>query len=325
MKRIIALLLVFCSFFSIMTLCGCSDSENLISSDKMSIVTTIFPIYDWTREIVGNNADDAEITLLMDNGADMHSFQPTAADIMKITTCDVLIYVGGESDSWIADALKSNVNKKTVVINLLEMLSDKVKEEEIVDGMQVEHEKDNANEVETDEHIWLSLKNAAFICERIAERLAVINPENAESYKENSKNYLEKLLQLDKNYLETVNNSSNKTLVFADRFPFRYLTDDYDIDYYAAFPGCSAETEASFETITFLADKINDLDLNYVIVLEKSDGRVADTLVSNTDSKAQKILTLNSLQSVTKEDKAAGMTYLSVMQDNLRVIEQALS
>lgn len=322
MKKIIPVIIVLCIFIS-MSLCGCTDNEKLINSDKMSIVATIFPIYDWTREIIGTASDNTELTLLMNNGTDMHSFQPTAADIMKISTCDVLIYVGGESDKWIDEALKNSVNKNTVVINLLDVLSDRVKNEETVDGMQTENGTEH-DEEEKDEHIWLSLKNAEIACNEIAKRLADVDSDNAQSYSENASNYIKLLSELDAEYSKAVDKARNKTLLFTDRFPFRYLTDDYGIEYYAAFPGCSAETEASFETITFLADKINELKLNYVVVLEKSDRRVADTVISNTASKTQKILTLNSLQSITDEEEQQGKTYLSVMRDNLKVIEQAL-
>lgn len=309
---------------------------------KLSIVTTIFPEYDWVKTIVGDNAENVDITMLLDNGVDLHSYQPTAEDIMKIATCDMFVYVGGESDEWVEDALAEATNENMVVIDLLDVLGENVKEEEIVEGMEAEeeHEHDEAEEadaeeaveadteeaeeVEYDEHVWLSLKYAETLCTEIEAQLETIDPDNAEAYKANLDSYVAELDALDAQYQETVDAASVKTLLFGDRFPFRYLVDDYGLDYYAAFVGCSAETEASFETIIFLADKVNELGLNAVMTIEGNDHTIAETVRDNTESKDQEILTLDSMQSTTSEDVANGASYLSIMTDNLEVLKNAL-
>lgn len=296
-------------------------SEN--DSQKMKVVTTIFPEYDWVKQIVGEEASNLELTMLLDNGVDLHSYQPTADDIMKISECDLFIYVGGESDAWVEDALKEAVNKNMKVINLLDVLGNTVKEEEVVEGMQTEEEESEEGP-EYDEHVWLSLKNAKVLCKAIADDLADIDAENAHIYQSNEQDYVKKLDDLDKQYQEVIDASSQKTLIFGDRFPFRYMVDDYGLSYYAAFVGCSAETEASFETITFLAKKTDELGIRNIMTIEKSDQKIAKTIIDNTKDKNQNILTLNSMQSTTSDDVKNGTTYFSVMEDNLEVLEEAL-
>ena len=306
----------------ICSLSACASPAGTSGDDKISIVTTIFPEYDWVMNILGNNPANAEVTLLLDNGVDLHSYQPTADDIMKIATCDMFIYVGGESDRWVEDALSEAVNKDMVVINLLEVLGDSVKEEEVVEGMQEEDE----DETEYDEHVWLSLKNAVICTEAISHALQdKVDPENSITYAENAAEYMRKLFTLDREYEETIANASGDTLLFGDRFPFRYLTDDYDLNYYAAFAGCSAETEASFETVTFLAGKVDELNLGCILTIETSDGKIAETIRDNTSTGDQKILVLDSLQSVTMDDINNGVTYLSIMKENLNVLSEALN
>ena len=475
------------------------------SADKLKIVTTIFPEYDWVRQIAGDQISNMELTMLLDNGVDLHSYQPTADDIMKISDCDIFVYVGGESDEWVEDALKEAVNKDMQVINLLEVLGDSVKTEEMVEGMQeTEHDHDHSKEVSTfeddevqdrslsdwagswqsaypfaldgtlddafaamaeegkmtadeyktyyqngyktdianididgdhieftyedgkkvgsdykyvgyyiqnwstgtkaamyrfeaedkesgapvyiefndhmiepaaaehfhirmsnesfdaivdpenswptffpadmtgeeicehleghdheheeeaDEHVWLSLKNAQILSNAIASALETADPANKETYAANAASYVEKLAALDEQYQEAVNSASQKTLLFGDRFPFRYLVDDYGLSYYAAFAGCSAESEASFETISFLAKKVDELGLKNVMTIEKSDQKIAKTIIENTKDKNQNILTLDSMQSTTSDDVANGTTYLSVMENNLNVLKEAL-
>ena len=468
------------------------------SADKLKIVTTIFPEYDWVRQIAGDQISNMELTMLLDNGVDLHSYQPTADDIMKISDCDIFVYVGGESDEWVEDALKEAVNKDMQVINLLEVLKDTVKTEEAVPGMQAEeghnhgvadfadsdvkdrnlsdwdgewqsvypyvldgtldsvmekkaesgtktaeeykesyiasyetdiekisidgstitytrkdgtstatydsegfyirHKDDGSKQVrykyqkvsgdvdaptyivfsdhnissaepehfhlyfgedgfdslveegkhfptfypasltgteiademleheekEYDEHVWLSLKNAQTLSNAIASALETADPANKETYAANAASYVEKLAALDEQYQEAVNSASQKTLLFGDRFPFRYLVDDYGLSYYAAFAGCSAESEASFETISFLAQKVDELGLKNVLTIEKSDQKIAKTIIENTKDKNQNILTLDSMQSTTSDDVANGTTYLSVMENNLNVLKEAL-
>ena len=300
---------------------------------KLNIVTTIFPEYDWTRVILGDRADDVNLTMLLDNGTDLHSFQPAVKDIMKVSSCDLLIYVGGESDQWIEDALESAQNKDMKTINLMEVLGDSIKEEETVEGMQDsehehghedEHAHEGEDEKEYDEHVWTSMRNASVICDAIAETLEEMDPENKEIYQTNAENYKAKLSTLDQKYQETVDTDRQNTLIFADRFAFRYLVDDYGLNYYAAFSGCSAESEASFKTVTFLAGKLDELGIKTVLTIEKSDDRIAQTVIENTKKKDQKILELNSMQSITSDEIKNGVTYLSVMEDNLKVLKEAL-
>ncbi len=342
--------LLIAAVFMSLGLGGCgSTSQSNAGNDGLSIVTTIFPEYDWVRNIIGDNPAGAQITMLLDNGVDLHSYQPTAADILKISTCDLFIYVGGESDVWVKDALREAVNKDMVVIDLMDVLGDAVKEEEIVEGMQEEDEHDHDGEAddhdgeeghdhdgeeghdhdeddegpEYDEHIWLSLNNAAVLTDSIASALEGIDPENAAYYKANAEAYIGSINALDSEYKAFFDGSSTDILLFADRFPFRYMVDDYGLDYYAAFVGCSAETEASFETISFLAGKVDELSLKTVLTIEGSDHKIAETVIRSTQTKDQVILSLDSMQSTTLKDVQNGVTYLSIMGKNLEVLREA--
>lgn len=342
-----------------------AESENTIeqnsiekgNSNKISIVCTTFPQYDWVKNILGEEAECFNVTLLLDNGVDMHSYQPAVKDIATAGSSNLFIYVGGESDTWVEDALKEAKNKDLKAINLMETLGNSVKEEEVVEGMQEEreslghsHEKsskekqeqtqkeshENSQEIngqkeaadeepEYDEHIWLSIRNAEIMVKNIEKAIEQLDSDNAKVYQTNAENYIKKLDTLDKQYANTIQNAKYKAILFGDRFPFRYMADDYDLKYYAAFAGCSAETMAGFETVTFLAKKADELRLPVILTIENSDGRIAEAVKSNTTKKNQKILAMNSLQSVTKEQIADGITYLQVMQENLSVLSEALN
>ena len=336
MKKIITLLLI--AVLSVCALSGCGNSKSSESTNgkKLKVVTTIFPEYDWVMQILGDKADKADVTMLLDKGVDLHSYQPSTADISKISEADVFIYVGGESDEWVKDVLKQAKNKNLKVINLMDVIGDKAKEEEVKEGMQAEdehdHDKDkdhdekhdqdkehdhDKDEPEYDEHVWLSLKNAKIFTKKISDVLSEVD-------KDNAKNYAEKLDELDKKYAEAVSSAKVKTLVFGDRFPFRYLVNDYGLDYYAAFVGCSAESEASFETVTFLARKIDELGLKHILTIEGKNHKIAKTVIENTKNKSQKILTLDSMQSTTSNDVKNGATYLGIMEKNLEVLKKAL-
>ena len=338
-----------------------SENKTDDTNKKLSVVCTIFPEYDWIRELVGDKKDNYEITYLLDRGVDLHSYQPTAEDIAKIANCDLFVYVGGESDGWVKDALKESKNDKMQVVNLLETLGTNVKEEEVVEGMQEEDEHDHDHgkkedadhdhedadhehehkedadhdhdheedghhhdEVEYDEHVWLSLRNATSLVNELAVRLQTIDPENKDYYAGTAASYTAKLGDLDSRYLAAVKKAKNKTVLFGDRFPFRYLVDDYGLKYYAAFVGCSAETEASFETVAFLAKKADELKLNNVLVIENSDQKIAKKIVETTKAKDQKIVEMNSMQSVTADQITDGATYLGIMEANLKALEAAL-
>ena len=326
-KRVIALMMALTiTFATAFSACAGNVKINTHGDDKISIVTTIFPIYDWVRELTVNSEDEIEITLLMDSGVDLHNYQPTADDMVKISDCDMFIYVGGESDDWVDDALANVRNQDMTVINLLEVLGDKVKEEETVEGMEAEEEENSDEEgPEYDEHVWLSLKNAQTLCFEIAYKLSEIRKSDNDPYIKACFDYADTLVALDEQYQAAADSAATKTLLFGDRFPFRYMTDDYGLSYYAAFSGCSAETEASFETISFLAQKTDELGLKYVMAIEGTDHRIAETIIENTQSKTQQVLTLDSMQSITAEDVENGVTYLAIMQSNLDVLKTALS
>lgn len=476
------------------------ENNNNKENKKFNVVSTIFPQYDWVRQIIGENSDNYELTLLLNNGVDLHNYQPTTDDIIKISTCDMFIYVGGESDSWVEDILKNSLNEDMVVINLLDVLGDSVKEEEIKEGMEHDHDHTHGSEVfedeevadrllsdwagkwqsvypylldgtlnevlehkagegemtvdeyyeyyvtgyetdaekieindntitfyknsvastatyeykgfeiltyesgskgvryqfeaigdtngaprfvqfsdhmiepnksehfhiyfgnegfaalleemdnwptyyeeglsgaeivedmiahehetELDEHVWLSLKNAKVITSFITDQLKGLDAANASIYENNRNAYHKELDALDTRYQEVTENAACKTLLFGDRFPFRYLVDDYGLDYYAAFSGCSAETEASFETIIFLANKVDELELKNIMVIETSDQSIAKTISQSTKGKNHSIFTLDSMQSVTNSDIASGVSYLSIMDSNLDVLKDVLN
>lgn len=320
----------------------------------LSVVATTFPQYDWMRQIIGERSDIIKLTLLMDKGVDLHSFQPSVEDITKIAEADLFVYVGGESDAWVKNALKSAPNPNRRAISLMEVLGDRVKEEEVVEGMQrsnhdhhehegdelhneTSHDEHDSHDEEEqhakeesheplDEHVWLSLKNAQLIVPQLAEALSTLDPEGKKVYEENAKRYDEELAVLNTEYSQAIEGAPRKTLVFADRFPFRYLVDDYGLKYYAPFVGCSTETEASFETIAFLAKKLDEVKAGQVVVLETSDGAIARTVIANSKGKGKSatVLSMDSMQSVKEEHLKEGVTYLSIMQKNLDALKKAL-
>ncbi len=327
-KKILSIILCLSIIFAFGA-CSKNASDDNNETKKLSIICTIFPQYDWVKNILGDKADNVDLTLLLDNGIDLHNYQPTVDDLAKISTCDMFVYVGGESDEWVEDALANATNKNMVVVNLLETLGDSAKEEEVKEGMEAEEEEEEEHgeeeEIEYDEHIWLSLKNAITLCDSISKSIIALDSENEATYKANTENYIKSLTELDNKYQAVCDNAKTKTVLFGDRFPFRYMVDDYGLDYYAAFVGCSAETEASFETIKFLSDKVDELGLKTVLTIEGTDHKIAETIVSNTKDKNQQILSLDSLQSVTSENVKNGASYLSIMEDNLAVLEKALA
>ena len=327
MKRLIAISLILI-IIQTTALTGCSGStpENG-NANVISIVCTIFPQYDWVRQILGDEADNINLTLLLTSRIDLHSYQPSVDDLLKISVCDLFVYVGGESDKWVDDALKDVTNKNMIVINLLDTIGDAAKAEELIEGMEEELEDtsdDHGDDTEYDEHVWLSLKNAQTLCVSIADALSSLDSGNAEVYQNNLAAYVEKLSALDSEYRAVIDSAAVKTLLFGDRFPFRYLVDDYGLNYYAAFAGCSAETEASFETIIFLSGKVDELSLKHVMVTESSDKKIAETIIRESKGNGQKILTMDAIQSISPDDMANGATYLSIMESNLNILSEAL-
>ena len=332
-----------------LTACETESGKNGSSQKKISIVATIYPQYDWLKNILGERADSVDLKLLIKNGTDLHSYKPSAQDIATIAKADLVVYVGGESDEWIVKALEATPKEGRIALNLMKALGDRVKKEEIVEGMQAEehhehgeeveehehehhehaekHEDEHHHheEVENDEHIWLSLKNAWILVNALAQSLSKVDSANSSIYTANAVLYNAKLWALDSEFTTAVSGASQKTILFGDRFPFRYLVDDYGIKYYAAFVGCSAESEASFETVTFLAGKMDSLQLPAIFTIDGSNGKIARTILdASKKSKNAQVLTLNSMQSVTDEQIKAGVDYLSIMRDNLEVLKKAL-
>ena len=314
MKRVLSLGLALVMLFS---LAACSGAARRA---RVQIVTTSFPLYDWTRNIVGDT-DGVEITWLMDSGVDPHSFQPTTKDLVFVSDCDVFVYVGGESEAWADDAVSSMKNENAVVVKLLDGLQEAALAEEDVPGAEPEEAEEEEGAL--DEHIWMSLRAAQLCVTMICDALCAVDSENAETYTENAEHYCDALHELDHDYASAISESKLDTILVADRFPFRYLAEDYDLNYYAAFAGCSAETEASFQTVLGLSQKADELGLPVILVTENSTGDIAEA-VSEGSQNEPPVRTLDSLQSVTSEIAADGVTYLSIMEQNLEVLKEAL-
>ncbi len=324
MKRIFALLTAFCLLFSLLALSGCDGTDKDRTEEKeLSVVATIFPLYDWTKTLIGEEADRIDLTLLLDSGVDLHNYQPTAKDLITLTNCDLLLAIGGESDRWLDDLPLRPDGTPVRVLRLLDRLGDEVKEEAPVGEEEHDHEYDH-DEEEKDEHVWLSLRLAKLACREIGRELSEVDPAAKTVYEKNLAEYTDALTRLDDRYAEAVTAGTKKALLFADRFPFRYLVDDYGLTYDAAFSGCSAETEASFETVARLAKRADEWGLSYVLTLEGSDGKLAGTVIANTKTKNQGVLSFDSMQSTTRADADGGVTYLSVMEKNLDALTAAL-
>lgn len=305
----------------IVSAAGCSKTQQA-SSKGISVVCATAPLYDWTRKIT-EGTDGTDLSLIIGNGTDLHSFQPSAKDIISIKNADVLVYVGGESDGWIRDALKDPANKNRQVVCLMDILKDAIVEEEIVEGMQGEEEdghEEHEEGPEYDEHVWMSLRLTRRSCKAIEEALEKVSSSNAAKYKANLDAYDKKLSELDKQYEEMVKGARLDTMVVCDRYPFRYLAEDYKLKYSAAFVGCSAETEASFETVKFLADKVKALDSKAVLIIDNSDGKLAKTVLETAGKSSVKVEVLDSMQSC-----GADLDYIRTMTENLEKLKTALS
>lgn len=334
---------------SVFALCAFSSckAKKIDTTGKLKVISTIFPEYDWFKNVAGEENPKIIHSLLIKSGIDLHSYQPSTKDMIDISDCDLLIYVGGESDEWIKKATANSTNPNQKVLNLMEILKDQVKEEELVEGMQAEEEEDDEDEhheegeehhheegeehhhhhdgeIEYDEHVWLSVKNAVIIVEAIKDTLCQMDSENALTYQKNAEEYIAKLNALDAEYQAAFKNSNGKPLIFCDRFPFRYLTEDYKLPYYAAFLGCSTESEASFETVIFLANKLNELDINNVIIIENSADKIANTVIATAKRPSCNIFSLDSMQSTTLNDIFKGKTYIDTMKSNLEELKKII-
>ncbi len=315
MKKIIALILA--GIMALSVLCACnSEDDNNKTDGKLKVITTIFPPYDFTRQIAGDKID---LSMLLKPGMESHSFEPSPKDIVNIQNCDLFIYVGGESDEWVRTILESDDKKPKKIIALMDCVD--TVEEATVEGMTAE-EHEEGEEKEYDEHVWTSPKNAVTITKKIAEILDELDPSDKKIYDENTRQYCAQLTQLDNEFRETVDSAKNKLVVFGDRFPFRYFTDEYGLGYFAAFPGCSAETEPSAATISFLIDKVKEKNIPVVFKIEFSSGKVAKTIAEPSGAK---VLEFHSCHNVDADGFNNGETYVSLMKKNLKNLKEALS
>lgn len=319
MRKRLSLILI-CVLCLSLTACGGAVTEQT-DNGKLTIVTTIFPEYDWMRNLTAGS-DRIELKLLIDKGVDLHSYQPDVNDIVTISTCDVFIYTGGASDVWVEDAMETAMNEDLLVIDLMELLE--AERELCVDDH--DHEGEAHDHAHTaDEHVWLSLVNAELLCDELTEILQELDSENSDLYGENYARYSAEIGALDARYAEAVNTAKHHDIVFADRFPFTYLMEDYGLHHHAAYEGCSAETEVSFETFARLADTVRELGVSNVVVIDDSDLRIANTVISASGVKDCGIGTLQSMQAVGRRQISGGITYLDIMEENLTVLEKVLN
>lgn len=317
-------IIIFC--FCILTvtlLCGCGAIQSTrVQDGKVRILCAGFSQFDWVLNII-SGSDKAEAVSLYKSGVDIHSFQASAADIVSIADSDLFVFNGGSSDKALLDIMEKSTNKSHVTFDCMERLGSSILDED--ESVAPENSHYHETEEEADEHIWLSLKNAAVLCRSLAEEISKLDPQNANLYHNNADKYISKLNKLDEDYSETISASQRKQLVFADRFPFRYLASDYGLECFAAFPGCSTETEAAFSTILYLAEKVGEFKLPYIITVDNAQNSIGKAVIDSSQNKNVKILSMNSLQTVTDEQKNNGLTYLSAMEDNLKTIRDALN
>lgn len=315
MKKVIKLIMIAIMCFGVVSLTGCSNREE---DNKLTIISTSFPGYDFSRAVV-KDVSDAEVKMLLKPGADMHDFEPTPQDIKNIKNSDIFIYAGGDSDEWIEDVLDDIDTKKTKVIKLMDLVN--VVEEEAVEGMEEEDEEEE-EEAEYDEHVWTSPINAITITNKLKDEIIKIDEDNKSLYEENAKCYVDELTNIDKEIREVVDNASRKEIIFGDRFPLRYFVDEYGLSYYAAFPGCSEQTEASAKTVSFLIDKVKDDNIPVVFHIELSNGKIAKTIADETGTK---VLEFGTAHNISQKDFDAGVTYADIMKDNIKVLKEALN
>ena len=340
--------------YTFMLLCcfllmGCLPLDK--ETDKKSIVCTTYAQYNWLQEIIGENNSTFELTLLIKDGADLHSYQPTIQDLAKVSSADLFVYVGGESEQWVSDALKEAKNKNMLVVDMMDVLKERIKEEEHVEGMkeerghdhdeddaeheehEVEHEEDEADHEEhgqeethsvheIDEHVWTSPLNAVKIVEQIKEELCEIDSENASDYEENAEAYVAQLKELDQEFQDVVDHSKRKLMIFGDRFPFRYFAEAYGLDYYAAFSGCASDTEPSAATMAFLINKVQDENIKTVLKMELSNENIAKAIAEATNADVKEFYSCHNL---TAKQFADGETYLSLMEKNVETLREVLN
>lgn len=312
----VALILVL----ALLALSACAPKDAAETKSGISIVSTVFPSYDFARQITAGT--DANITLLLQPGEEVHSFDPTSQDIIRIQNADLFLYVGGENDTWVNGVL-TGLDKSVNTFRMMDYVT--LYEEELVAGMQAEEEDATAtgeNAQEWDEHVWTAPINAIAIVKAMTAELISIDPANAKTYQANSDAYVAQLEALDQSFWDVVNASTRKTVVFADRFPVRYFVEEFGLSYYAAFPGCSAETEASAATIASLIDHVKSENIPVVFYIEMSNQQMADTVAEATGAKT---MLFHTCHNVTKAEFESGATYLSLMQNNVLALKAALN
>lgn len=302
-----------------------ATAQKQSGNGKINVVATIFPEYDFLRQIGGNHLN---LTMLLTPGAESHSFEPTPQDIKEVTNSNLFVYVGGDSDAWVRSILDSVDTKKTTIVTLMDCVT--LKQEEVAEGMTPEKEdatetessSEGAKAPEYDEHVWTSPQNAELIVQKLCDNLCKIDPTNASDYKENTKNYMAKLNDLDGKFKDVVDHAKRKEIVVGDRFPFRYFVDAYGLTYHAAFPGCSTDTEANAATIAYLTDKVKQDNIPVVFHIELSNEKVCDSICESTGAKSE---LLNAVHNVSKKDFEAGITYIDLMNHNVDVLKEALN
>ncbi len=307
MKKIKLIILIITIFL----FCGCENKSN----NKITIVATNYPGYDFARAIT-KSSENIEVILLINPGSELHDYEPTPKDIIRIGESKLFIYVGGESDDWVNSLIKSNNIDKNKTFRLMDNTD--VMYEEIVEGMEVSEK----NEKEYDEHVWTSITSSIEILEKLESKIIEIDNKNKELYENNTKEYINELKEIDSEIREIVKNSKRKEIIFADRFPIRYFADDYNLKYYAAYPGCSHQTEASSKTIAFLIEKVKEDKIPVIFKLELSNSNIAETISKETNAK---ILEFNSAHNISKDDFDSGITYAQIMNKNKEVLKEALN
>ncbi len=316
MKKVLNIIIVAIMCFCVVSLTGCNKKEE---SKKLTIISSSFPGYDFARTVI-KDVDDAEVKMLLNPGSEMHDYEPTPKDIINIKKSDIFIYVGSESDEWIDEVLDNIDTKKTKVIKLMDLVD--LVEEDVIEGMEAEEEEEEEGEVEYDEHVWTSPINAIKMVNGIKEEVVKIDKDNNETYETNANEYVNKLTKIDNSIKEIVKNAKRKTLVFGDRFPLRYFVDEYKLSYYAAFPGCSEQTEASAKTISFLIDKVKKENIPVVFHIELSSGKIAKQIADETGAK---VLEFGTGHNISAKDFDAGVTFVDIMNNNIKVLKEALN
>ena len=323
MKKTRIFTLVLSLFLMLALLLACAPkAEEVADNGGISIVATVFPAYDFARQITAGT--NANVTMLLQPGEEVHSFDPTSQDIIKIQNADLFAYVGGENDVWV-DSVLSGLDKSVHTFKMMEYVT--LYEEELVEGMQPEAEEagtatTGTEAQEWDEHVWTAPVNAISIVKAMTAELVSEDPANAATYQANSDAYVKQLGALDQSFWDVVNTAAHKTVVFADRFPARYFVEEFGLQYYAAFPGCSADTEPSAATITTLIDHVKSENIPVVFYIEMSNQQMANTVAEATGAET---MLFHTCHNVTKAEFEGGATYLSLMQNNVEALKAALN